>query len=758
MRPSILCAAAAALLAGNAMAKGAEQILLGGPEIAKVTWDTRGLRSADFDGDGRLDAALINNDNAKIVLLYQRTPGEVAKSQRRAVSRNRWEPEVEDSRFEKVSIPTEQRHLALAAADFDGNGRPDLALTGVEDALTVKFQAEDGTFAKSWRWKDFEPSASTEGMIAADLNGDKRADLAVLGKGKLLVFLQGAAGGFTEPTVYLTGEDRTGQIFAEDADGDGSTDLLYIAGSGEGTIRLRRQTAPGVFSAEIALPYTIPAYAAVASRDAGGRLMLTRVNAKSNLIERHAFTTGAPEAGGAMLPTIYNMPAGMKVAAHAIGDFNGDGRDDVVVGDSKAAQVALFIQQADGSFGEPRIFPSFTGITGLAAISPASGKAATLAVVSRKEGFGVSRLTADGRLEFPSTVALKGEPVSVIATEGRAVVLVEEERKWRIEQFTSADGKAWAGAGSKALAALKREPSGLAVGDLNGDKRADLLVMVPREPALILTGGADGLLAEPLKETANMRSQLADLSAERTTIVDIDGDGRAEILTTATGYARSIRLSPGDADVAVVDQYNARQPGDKLAIPAFLDVDGDGSNELVFAEAGTAFFQTLKKEKDGVYRSAKRLEGIAGEMVAALPAKLGTANESHLLVVGRDRFWTAPFGGNRPKLELVSSYDTDLQNCDYYTAAPADLNGDGKEEIVAFDKTSHLLEVLSPGATGAQPWKSLMHFVLFEENIRFRGRKGDTAVREMLFRDFTGDGRTDILLLVHDRILLFPQG
>lgn len=255
-----------------------------------------------------------------------------------------------------------------------------------------------------------------------------------------------------------------------------------------------------------------------------------------------------------------------------------------------------------------------------------------------------------------------------------------------------------------------------------------------------------------------MRSQLADLSAERTTIVDIDGDGRAEILTTATGYARSIRLSPGDADVAVVDQYNARQPGDKLAIPAFLDVDGDGSNELVFAEAGTAFFQTLKKEKDGVYRSAKRLEGIAGEMVAALPAKLGTANESHLLVVGRDRFWTAPFGGNRPKLELVSSYDTDLQNCDYYTAAPADLNGDGKEEIVAFDKTSHLLEVLSPGATGAQPWKSLMHFVLFEENIRFRGRKGDTAVREMLFRDFTGDGRTDILLLVHDRILLFPQG
>ncbi len=749
----------AVLLLGSAAAMGADQILLGGPEIAKVTWDTRGLKAADFDGDGRLDAALINNDNAKIVLLYQRAPGDAAvKSQRRAVSRNRWEPEVEDSRFEKVSIPTEQRHLALAAGDFDGNGRPDLALTGAEDALTVKFQATDGTFAKSWRWKDFEPSPSTESILAADLNGDKRADLAVLGKGKLLVFLQAATGGFTDPTVYLTGEDRTGQIFAEDADGDGATDLLYIAGSGEGTLRFRKQVTPGVFSAEIALPYAIPAYTAVPSRDAQGRLLFTRVNAKSNLIERHVLTTGSPEAGGALLPTIYNMPSGMKVAAHAVGDFNGDGREDVAVGDSRAAQVALFIQQADGTFGEPRTFPSFTGISGLAAIPIAGGKGAALAVVSRKEGFGMSLLTPDGRLEFPTSIALKGEPTTVVAVDGRAAVLVEEDRKWRLDLFTSTDGKAWSGAGSRPLPTLKREPSGLAIGDLNGDKRADVLVMVPREPALILVGAADGSLAEPLKETSNMRSQLADLALDRTTIVDLDGDGRGEILTTATGYARSIRLTPGDADVAVVDQYNARQPADKLAIPAFLDVDNDGKNDLVFAEGGTAFFQTLKKDPDGVYRSARRVEGMGGEMLAALPAKLGTAKVPHLLVVSRDRIWTAPFAGNRPKLELVTSYDTDLQNCDYYAAIPADLNGDGKEEIVALDRSSHLLEILSPGATGAQPWKSLMHFVLFEENIRFRGRKGDAAVREMLFRDFTGDGRTDILLLVHDRILLFPQG
>ena len=200
--------------AAACMAADPSPIVLGGPEIARVTWDTCSMTAADFDGDGRLDVAVINNENAKLVLLYQRAPGEAAgKNARRAVSRNRWEPVVEDSRFEKVSLPTDQRHFAMVAADFDGDGRADLALTGAEDALTVRFQAADGTFTRTWKYKDFEPLQGVQHLVTADLYGDGRADLAVLGKGKLLVFLQKQTGGFGDPIVYLTGEDKMGQLF-----------------------------------------------------------------------------------------------------------------------------------------------------------------------------------------------------------------------------------------------------------------------------------------------------------------------------------------------------------------------------------------------------------------------------------------------------------------------------------------------------------------------------------------------------------------
>jgi len=759
---------AAALLASIACAAEPAPVRLIGPEIAKLTWDTQCAVPVDLDGDGLLDLALINNENAKLVLLYQRAPGVAAgKNTRRAVSNNRWEPVLEDSRFEKVSLPSDQRHLAMVAADFDGDGRPDLALSGSEDALTVKFQAADGTFAKTWKWKDFEPLPSIRSMQTADFNGDGRADLAVLGKGKLLVFLQKQGGGLGEPTVYLTGEDKAGQLFAEDVDRDGKVDLLYLANGGEGTLRWRRQTAPGVFSAEVSMPFATPAWGAFPSRNSDGKLMFTSVNTKSKIIEQRVLTVDSqvPTGDELLSFTVFNLPGGMKAATYALGDFNGDGLADIAVADSRAAQVALFLQQRDGTLGEPQTFPSFVGITSLAAISAPGEKGALLGVASRKEGLGVSRLRPDGRLEFPASIALKGEPLQLAAVDTRGdgtaalAALIVEDGKWRIDTFGTVDGRAWTVSATRPLPTLKREPTGIAAGDLNGDGRTDLFLLQSKDPALILLGAADGSgPGEPMKETANLRSQLADLSPERAALADIDGDKRAEILTSGTGFARSLKLAPGDADIVVADQFNARQPDNKLATPAFLDTDNDGQPELIFSEADAPFLQVLKKDATGVYRFVRRIGNPSSEVLRLLPIALGTGKTPHLLSLARTRFLTGSFTGPHSRMELAASYDTDLRNCAYFLAVPGDLNGDGRDEIVALDRTSNLLELLAPAAAAGQPWKSLSHFPIFEENIHFRGRKGQTSVREVLIGDFTGDGRQDLLLLVHDRVLLFPQG
>jgi len=49
------------------------------------------------------------------------------------------------------------------------------------------------------------------------------------------------------------------------------------------------------------------------------------------------------------------------------------------------------------------------------------------------------------------------------------------------------------------------------------------------------------------------------------------------------------------------------------------------------------------------------------------------------------------------------------------------------------------------------------HAFVFEAKS-FRGRSGDAAEpREAVVADFTGDGKNDLAVLVHDRILVYPQ-
>ena len=53
---------------------------------------------------------------------------------------------------------------------------------------------------------------------------------------------------------------------------------------------------------------------------------------------------------------------------------------------------------------------------------------------------------------------------------------------------------------------------------------------------------------------------------------------------------------------------------------------------------------------------------------------------------------------------------------------------------------------------------SRLHFRVFETDAHHQGRKGEALEpREVVVADVTGDGKKDLLLLVHDRVLIYPQ-
>ncbi len=745
-------------LAGAAEAPG--PFRLGGPEVAKLDWNVRGLVAKDLDGDGLTDLAVLNNDRARIELLFQRKPGE-AMEPRPAASHSRWEPVLEDARFRKVSVVTGIAMFALAAADLDGDGLVDLAYTGKPDALTVRYQAKGNDWSRKRVFDLSSPMQWISTVRAADLDGDGRQDLVVLTQKELVVFSQGGKGELSGPERYALADEGCYGLQVCDVDGDGRADLFVIAPNKRDGLRVRFRAAQGGFGPE--RPFRIESPRGFLSPlrpgGAGAFPSFVQVQAQTGLVECLTLAPGAgpPLPSADLQPRIFSTRAGGKVpSAYALADLDGDRRLDVAVADAEGAQVLLYLRQADGEFQEPQRFPSLAEVRGIAAGDVDGDGRAELLVASPKEKtLGISRLSPEGRLGYPQPLPTTGKPLAVAAgdLDGDGdldiATLYEDNGKRGVGLLTQ-DAGAWK-AVSVELAGLKTDPKGLRILDANQDGKPDLAVFTIQEPMRLLLQTPEG----GFREEAGFRKGLVDnLDPSALTMGDVDADGKPEMLVAGTGYARSLGVNAQGA-LEVVDQYNARESDAEIALALCVDLDADKVPEILLAARNGEDLQVLRRDAKGVYRFERSLPTGKIDLVGAEARELDGKPE--LLLFGKDRFWWMPVG--RPDLAVRSlgTYETDLPDVAFADVAVGDLNADGREDVVGVDAGGgHFLEILSREAEGA--WRSVLHFPVFEADPHYRGRKGtNQEPREAVIADVTGDGKPDLVLLIHDRLLVYPQ-
>lgn len=763
-----LLAGALAVRAALADPDVAERFGFTGPEIFPIDNLISHLRHADLDGDGREDLLVVNNARSKINLLFNQTGQTNTTDAARRPAKRELNELPPDARFRIESLASEKRIASLVVADLNSDGRPDLAYFGEPKELVVLYREGTNAWSAPKRWPLEDGLLDMNALTEGDLNGDGRTDLLLVGESAVYFLAQTADHTLAEPEkIPYSGTVKAAQML--DLNGDGRLDLLLVNWDQANPFRFRLQNANGQLGPEV--HFTLPPFRSywADDLDSDGKTEIVTIAQKSGRAQiSHFVTRPAEPLAGAFRQGQFQLQPLTRTAKSRRGlvwaDLNHDAATDLLVADPEGGQLTLFLQQADGTLGAARTFPAFTGIAEIAVADWDGDDRAEIFLLSTDERVvGVTRLTEAGQLPFPTPLNLEGRPLAMAAGAPRPgqpallAVIADFDGKREL-LLRAANGETRR---QRLAETFKANPTGLAWHDLDQDGLADLVVLVPYEKIKVL------------RQLDDLRFEEQDVappggSAEQPWLsrADVDGDGRPELLLAQKNFLRAVTLvaeppPPGSTNkpawiFRVKEQINGVSSSSRLVGAAALTNGTNAIPGLFLLDADRKVLTFCERSPAGVWQIVRNLPLPVTEFNALQPLTLAGNRPPAVGFLGLNAVAWLPLDGEVWEFKELDNYETPIREGYLHDVISGDLNHDGRLELVFLETGKNHLDIVTyeppHRLVPANRWQ------VFEERT-FRGRLAAPTPepREALIADFTGDGKNDLVVLVHDRILLYPQ-
>jgi hypothetical protein len=354
------------------------------------------LAVGDLNSDGKLDIATTGNSLVSI-LINTSTNGVISFAPR-------------------VNFPAIDFCGGIIIGDFDGDAKPDIAVTtGVSATSTYhvsiyKNIGFNGTIAFAPRL-DIPVAGIPLDIYAGDLDYDGKIDLALglqtgLQLGGVGVLRNTSSGSISFGTLQVFLSGNYNQIAVADIDGDDKSEIISINNPGSSMAVLRNTSTAGSVSFATPSTFTVTSGTSlikIGQLDGDGKPDLTYLptNDKMVFVRRNSSSPGVIS----FEPAVQYSPqlTFNWVSDLAIGDLEGDAKDDFVV--------------ASGPDNKVSVFKNRNGLPGIVSFTPVSAPAGATVTISGSNLTGVTSVKF-GNVAASSFSVINSTTISAVVGAG----------------------------------------------------------------------------------------------------------------------------------------------------------------------------------------------------------------------------------------------------------------------------------------------------------------------------------------------------
>jgi Calx-beta domain/FG-GAP-like repeat len=570
---------------------------------------------------------------------------------------------------------------SVAVSDFNADGNLDLVVVGGFTSGWVSILLGDGAgnFASGIN-QTLGNNVNANAVVVGDFNGDNKPDIAVAGgSSRKVSFLLGyGTGAFVLAGQVLVTSDPDA-ITTGDFNGDGITDVAVTGRYFDWNSSIILGNLAGTFTLHHTFSMHWAPYS-IASADFNG-------DGRADLAITYSWSS--PEHGVAILlgdgtgrfGPAHEIFIGYEPASVITGDFNADGKKDLAVSVSGANNVAILQGNGTGTFSPPKYYGT--------AVAPSRLAAADF--------------NNDGKLDLTSV-----HPASDVLS-----ILL--------------------GDGAGAFASTTTELMGggqVAAADFNGDGLLDLAATGFSNIGTFLSNGAGGFHPPSYHQVVNYPKSIVTQ--------DFNNDGKAD-LAVGHEYSTSISILLGDGTGHFSSHASFSLEGGSGVLTGG-DFNGDNKADLailtnnfagtlgqvaILTGNGNGFFSTPAHFAAGSVPNALTAADLNADGrldLAVNNSYLGTVTV--LLNDGGGSFSQPPYSPLRaaPKVDFITA---------------ADLNRDGLPDLITANDEPHTVSILLNNGSGFAAVKTLTF-------------NPGSSPRSVRVGDFNADGNPDLVVSVHN--------